>query len=159
MPHHLPATERDLDVEDVALTLPAAVSQDFASSSAAYVRLVDKIKLMEKQKRELRDDLMRLIETYGFESGNGSTALEMEKPVAGVTALVRQRSVKRLPPDDGAIERILRLHGLYDRCMRPVMQADEDEIWQCMQAGLISDEEIGEMYPQTEQYSLVPKKK
>lgn len=156
---HLPATDRDLDVEDVALTLPAAVSKDFSSASAAYVRLSDKIKTLEAQKKELRDDLMKLIETYGFETGNGSTALEMEKPVAGVTTLVRQRSVKRLPPDEGAIERILRQHDLYERCMRPVMQPDENEIWQCMQAGLISDDEVQEMYPQAEQYSLVPKKK
>lgn len=155
---HLPATDRDLDVEDVDLTLPSAVSKDFAQASTAYVRLTDKIKALETQKKELRDDLMRFIETYGYEAGNGSAALDLEKPVAGVTRLVRQRSVKRLAPDTGAIERILREHDLYDRCMRPVMQADENEIWQCLQAGMISDAEIAEMYPQAEQYSLVPKK-
>lgn len=155
---HLPATDRDLDVQDVELTLPVAVSKDFAQTSVAFVRLTEKIKKLEAQKRELRSDLLRFIETYGYESGNGSQSLDLEKPVAGFASLVRQRSVKRLAPNDGAIERILRNHDLYDRCMRPVMQPDENEIWQCLQAGLIDETELQEMYPQTEQYSLVAKK-
>lgn len=156
---HLPATERDLDVEDVELTLPAAVSKDFGQASVAFVRLSEKIKKLEEQKKELRSDLLQFIETYGYESGNGSQSLDLEKPVAGFATLIRQRSVKRLPPDEGAIERILRDNDLYERCMRPVMQPDDNEIWQCAQAGLINDDELLEMYPQKETYSLVPRKK
>ena len=154
----IPATDRDLDAEDIDMVMPSAVATDFATRSATFIRLNDKIKEMEAQKKALRDELMQFIETYGYDAG-GSQALELAKPVNGVTAMIRQRKVRKMPLDEQAAERILRSKKIYDRCTVEVRELDGDQIMACMYEGLLYEDELLEILPLKEEYSLVPKKK
>lgn len=155
---YLPATDRDLDAEDVDLVMPSSAATDFVARSTAFLRINDRIKEMETQKKALRDELMQFIADYGYET-NGSQALELPEPVNGVVALVRQRKVRKMPIDEQAAERILKDKDIYDRCTVEVRELDGDQIMAAMYEGLLSEDELLEILPLKEEYSLVPKKK
>ncbi len=155
---YLPATDRDLDAEDVDLVMPSSAATDFVARSTAFLRINDRIKEMETQKKVLRDELMQFIADYGYET-NGSQALELPEPVNGVVALVRQRKVRKMPIDEQAAERILKDKDIYDRCTVEVRELDGDQIMAAMYEGLLSEDELLEILPLKEEYSLVPKKK
>ena len=155
---YLPATDRDLDAEDVDLVMPSSAATDFVARSTAFLRINDRIKEMETQKKALRDELMQFIADYEYEA-NGSQALELPEPVNGVVALVRQRKVRKMPIDEQAAERILKDKDIYDRCTVEVRELDGDQIMAAMYEGLLSEDELLEILPLKEEYSLVPKKK
>lgn len=153
-----PVMDRDLDIADVESPMPTTVAADFNTEATAYVRMRDRIEGLEKQKKSLRDRLMAFIETYGYDTSNGSLALDLPKPVAGVVRLVRQRSAKK-DLDADAAEQILRSRGLWDRCTTTVRVLNEDEIMACLYEGELTDGDMEEMFPVKEIYSLVAKKK
>ena len=113
--------------------------------------------LADEAKRDMeshRRPLMKALADLGEEDDNGHRTLYLSHPVDKWGAVTRQRRVS-VGQDDQAIEAILTRHGLKERCVKMVPQVDEDAIMACVYEGLLTEEEVYEMFPQKVTYALV----
>ena len=110
-------------------------------------------KLMDKEKPVLNETL----DTYGERDANGHATIELDPPVHGIDALTRQRKVTHLQ-DDAKAEAIARAMGLFDRLFKPVMVLDEDAVMVAREEGLLTDQQVEQMFPQKVTHALMPRK-
>lgn len=123
----------------------------------AFITLKREIEALTKAQNEIKARLNDIVERYGDVDDKGHVWLNLEAPVDGYVAMQRQRRVSQ-KLDELAAERILTEAKLYDRCyiMQPVLQ--EDEVMACLYEGLISEDQIDEMFPKTITWAFVPSK-
>lgn len=90
---------------------------------------------------------------------DGHRWADLPEEVEGVARIQYQRRVSN-KPDPEAVERILSQHGLLDRCTKVehVVKVDEEEVMAAMYEGLLSEEEVSQMYPQTVTHAVVCKR-
>ena len=60
--------------------------------------------------------------------------------------------------DDAKAEAIARAMGLFDRLFKPVMVLDEDAVMVAREEGLLTDQQVEQMFPQKVTHALMPRK-
>lgn len=129
------------------------ISRDFK----AFVTLKREIETLTKAQNEIKARLVDVVERYGEADDKGHVWFNLADQIDGYVAMQRQRRVSQ-KLDEAVAEALLTSKDLFDRCysMQPVLQ--EDEVMACLYEGLLTEEEIDEMFPKTITWAFVPSK-
>lgn len=145
-------TDRELDWGAVAL----AVRQ--------YASIQAQEKVLAPRKKELRDRLLALAKAEGVPDDKGHLRFMFPEPVEGIAGLKVENRVSRTLDEEKA-EEVLKsivvdVDGvtLWDECIEYVPQLDEDAVMAAHYNGVISQEQIDEMYPISITEAFVPVK-
>jgi hypothetical protein len=122
-----------------------------------YAGVRSQSELIRARETELKKRLATIVEEYGEEDEKGHLWLVLPEATGGWQSLKRERRV-RTGLDEDKAERILAAAGLTERCykMEPVL--DQDEIMAALYEGLLTEQQVDEMYPQTVSFAFVPVK-
>jgi hypothetical protein len=165
MPRDLISSVRDFSDEQDTLgehnvePMDDAQRQHFEQLAREMVLTQEQKKRVAKRESELKPTLMKMLERHGLpygEEGQHQT-VEFAKPIRGIARFVRQRKVLR-ETDEVKAEAIARRKDLYERLFKPVMMLDEDAVVVAREQGLLTDDEVEEMFPKKIQYAFVPEK-
>lgn len=139
-----------MDIPDDA----AAQFDDHARRYLNFRRQRDEMtKLMDAEKKPV----MEILEQYGEEDAKGHKHLPVDPPVHGIVGMTRQRKVTHTT-DEVKAEAIARALGLYERLFKPAMVLDEDAVMVAREQGLLTDQQVDQMFPQKVSYALMPEK-
>ena len=125
-----------------------------------------KILLIQEQKKRLTDteatikaNLMKTLEHYGAPYGPEGQHLSIKFPEAirGYVRFVRQQKVS-IHTDETKAEAIARSKGLYDRLFISMPVLDEGAVMVAREEGLLTDDEIAEIFPKKVIWAFVPEK-
>lgn len=131
---------------------------DLANANAArYLHLKGEIKEREVEANRLKPKLMGFLEKNGEEDDQGSLWYDLPTEVEGYTALKREKRIGQTVDADKTLS-VLQAKGLEKRCYRMEPVLDEQEVLKAVSEGLISDEELAEMFPPKVTWALVPSK-
>lgn len=128
--------------------------QDFK----AYIHLKKQIDDLSDLQSEIKKKLIAFVETNGETDDKGHVWFDLPEEFEGYKGMQRQRRVSQKLDMDAAQE-ILDKLGLSDRCVKMVPSLDEDEVMACLYEGLLTEDEIDQMFPKTITWAFVPVKK
>jgi hypothetical protein len=120
---------------------------------AEYITIKRRIDDMSKDVGKLKSELSDIVDTDGEPDEKGHLIYELPENVAGVTALKRQRRVSQ-SLNQAVAEEILNKKDIYARCFKMVPVLDESEVMACLYDGLLTEEEIDEMFPKSVSYAF-----
>lgn len=131
-----------------------------AMSVSLYRTLKDQQAVLAKRVLEIRDELSEFVESAGYTDDKGHQRVPLPEEVSGVRALVRQRKAPRVFDPEKAeeiLQAIVCEDGgtLWDNCTEMVAVLDEDKVMAAQYEGLLTEEQIDEMYPISESWSFV----
>lgn len=129
----------------------------FMPKVAEFISLRSRIDDMSKQRDSIKADLAELVDTVGEPDEKGNLWLRLPHEVDGFTSLQRQRKVSQSLDEDEASS-ILLSKGLTERCYKMVPMLDEAEVMACLYEGLLTEEEIDEMFPKKVSYAFLTSK-
>jgi len=118
-----------------------------------FVATKRRIDDLSKENNKIKAELSDLVDTDGIPDEKGHLLYDLPQTIAGVTALKRQRRVSQ-SLDPGVADKILKDKGIYDRCYKMVPTLDESEVMACLYDGLLTEEEIDEMFPKSVSYAF-----
>jgi hypothetical protein len=131
---------------------------DPQSQIREYIKLAATMDALEKRRKELRDQLMEIIDTEGYEDEKGNVQYELEAPVDGVLRLEKQgRRSRKI--DEEVAERIIEERGLADDVYQMVRVIDEDALMAAFYEDKLTEEELDEMFPVKVTWALMTAKK
>lgn len=134
--------------------VPAVSLDEFDVQAREYVHLKSEESNIRKRLAALKDKIMERL-VLADDDADGHQTVDVDIP--GASALQRQRRVSS-KMDPVRAEEILRGAGVWERCAPPVPVVQEDQIYACLYEGLLSEDDVFEMFPQTITYALVVKK-
>jgi len=118
-----------------------------------FVATKRRIDDLSKENNKIKAELSDLVDTDGIPDEKGHLLYDLPQTIAGLTALKRQRRVSQ-SLDSGVADKILKDKGIYDRCYKMVPTLDESEVMACLYDGLLTEEEIDEMFPKSVSYAF-----
>lgn len=137
----------ELEVTKEFLKLPQTKQAMVLTAAIEYERMNQQEKLIKARRdKQLRPIVEGAADAYGTEDANGHVHLVMESD--GVEAeVIRTKKVTRTM-NELAAERILKNAGLYESCIQQVIswEIDEDKIIEAYNAGLLSAEDLDNMF-------------
>jgi len=165
MPRDLIESEvRDFSGEQTVTTpehqpLSEAQMEEFLRQAREMVLVREQKARTAKREDQLKGVLMDVLATFGEPYGDEGQhrTIRFPKPIRGIAAFVRQRKTLH-EIDETKAEAIARRKGLYDRLFKPVMALDETAVMVAHEEGLLTDEEVAEMFPAKIQYAFVAEK-
>jgi hypothetical protein len=120
---------------------------------AEYVTVKRRIDDMSKEQNKIKAELSEVVDVDGEPDEKGHLIYNLPETVAGVTALKRQRRVSQ-SLDQTVAEDILKKKKIYDRCFKMIPVLDEAEVMACLYDGILTEEEIDEMFPKSVSYAF-----
>ena len=123
-----------------------------------YAFLKKQTEYLEKQIKELRENLFSHSEESGEVDDKGNLILPFEKDIEGYTSVMKQRRVSR-KIDAGVAEQLISEKNLEEELYKTVRIVDEDALMAALYEGKLTEEEVDEMYPQTIVWALVMNKR
>lgn len=146
--------------EDLDLDMQAVVQ------AATEFSLLDRQeKALAKRKKELRDRLYGLVEIEGQEDEKGNLLLPLPSLCGDIQALQLQRRVSR-PLNAELAEEILKSivmsedsgeeTYLWDDCVEWVAVLDESKVMAAHYDGLLTEEQVDQMFPEVESFAFSP---
>jgi len=133
-------------------------SDDLTGQTTEYAMLKKSIDQYEARQKELKASLFAKIEADGFEDDKGNLWLELPEPVEGYVSLQKQKRVTR-KIDEMLAEDLIEKKGLANRLYKTVRVVDEDELMAALYEGLLTEEEVDEMFPAKIVWALMLSKK
>lgn len=131
---------------------------DFDSQVREFIRLKETIDSLDKRQKELRDQLMAVLDEDGYEDERGNVLYEFDTPVDGVVRLEKQRRTTR-KLDEVKAEEIIETNKLGEDVYKMVRVIDEDALMAAFYDGKLTEEELDEMFPVNVVWALrTPKK-
>jgi hypothetical protein len=130
--------------------LPDLNSDDPGDTSSLYrefVLLKKNIDDLTKRQDAIKKELSAFVEANGLEDDKGHKWFDMDE-YQGYVGMQRQRRVSQ-KIDEQACHDLILSKGLSARCyeLKPVL--DQEEVIKCVHEGLISEDELDEMFPKT----------
>lgn len=122
-----------------------------------YSFLKNQLEFIEKEQKELRNDLFEELDASGEVDDKGNLLIELPEEVNGSSVLMKQRRTSR-KINQAKAEEIIEAKGLQDKLFKTVTIIDEDALMAALYSDELTEEEIEEMYPQTITWALVFKK-
>jgi hypothetical protein len=112
-----------------------------------------------KRESELKGVLMDELVSFGEPSGSEGQhrTIRFPRPIRGIKAFIRQAKIVT-EVDETKAEAIARQRGLYDRLFKPVMQLDDAAVMVALEEGLLTDADIGDIFPKKTVYAFVAEK-
>jgi hypothetical protein len=129
----------------------------------SYIRQMATLKkesdLLAERMSEVKSFLTAAVENFGETDGRGHINLEVGDASVGIAGLQLQR---RSTPQENmeAIERILKTktdannQPLWQQCIKMVPAVQEDEVMKASFDGLLTEDDIAEMYPRKISYAF-----
>lgn len=121
-----------------------------------YKYLKEQIDLLSKRQKQIRDELMLLVENTGYEDDQGHLWVEFDEDIDGVGALQRQRRVSRSLDEESA-EKILTDAGVWDKCTELKRVVNEDAVMQALYDEELTEVDVDGVYPPKITWALVLK--
>jgi translation initiation factor IF-2 len=131
---------------------------DFNSQMREYVKLKASLTVLEARQKELRDKLFENIVSEGIEDSNGSWVYELPDPIDGVVKFEKQRRTTR-KLDELAADQIITSKKLEQVAYKTIQVIDEEAVYSLLYDGTLTEEDIDTMFPITETWALMTKKK
>ncbi len=131
---------------------------DLVSQTKEYSSIKKNIESYEARQKELKAELFAKIEADGFEDDKGNMWLELPEEVDGYLSLQKQKRVTRKINEDIASD-IITAKGLQDKLYKTVTVVDEDALMAALYEGLLTEEEVDEMFPGKVVWALMLSKK
>jgi bacterioferritin (cytochrome b1) len=133
-------------------------SDDLIGQTQEYAALKKNIEQFEARQKELKTSLFEKIDEDGFTDDKGNWWLELPEPVEGYVSLQKQKRVSR-KIDEMIAEDLIEKKGLAERLYKTVRVVDEDELMAALYEGLLTEEEVDEMFPPKIVWALMLSKK
>jgi len=131
-----------------------ADADDLVNQAKEYAFVKKQIDYLEKQKKELHTKLFEKIDGDGFTDDKGNVILELPTEVEGFVSVMKQRRVTRKINELKA-EEVITAHNLEDSLYKTIRVIDEDALMSALYEGVLTEEEVDEMYPQNVVWALV----
>ena len=122
-----------------------------------FLTLKRQIDDLSKEHSLIKTELSELVDTQGEVDDKGHKWIQLPEEIEGYKALQRQRKVSRRINEEAA-RKLLVEKKLSSRCYKSVPVLDEDEIMSCLYEGLLTEEEIDQIFPSTISWAFVPSK-
>lgn len=131
----------------------------FLDKTSSFLRLKNTISDLTTEANALRDELAAIVDEIGEEDESGSRWVPLpEEGIEGFSSLKRERRVSH-SVNETVAEEILKANGLYERCFDTVRVLNQDAVMGCLIEGLLTEEDVAEMFPAKVSWAFVPKKK
>ncbi|MFI2616698.1 hypothetical protein [Streptomyces sp. NPDC018584] len=131
---------------------------DFNRKAAQWALIKDRVETQQTLLDSLKSDMVEDLKEYGVRDDKGSYVIDLGRSyeVAGkkFTGLKYQKGTTRIADEDTA-ERLGKAKGLYDRLFPAQPAFDAQEVYVCFQEGLLSEEEVDEIFPEKVTWSFV----
>jgi bacterioferritin (cytochrome b1) len=131
---------------------------DLIGQTKEYSSLKKNIEQFETRQKELKASLFAKIESDGFEDDKGNLWLELPEEIDGYVSLQKQKRVSR-KIDEMVADDLIEKKGLADRLYKTIRVVDEDELMAALYEGLLTEEEVDEMFPPKIVWALMLSKK
>lgn len=137
-------------------TLETLEVSDLDTKYREFVLLKKNIDDLTARQNILKKDLSSFVDDNGLEDDKGHKWFDMPE-YQGYVGMQRQRRVSQKLDEEAAHE-LLREKGLTARCfeLRPVL--NEEAVMECLTEGLLTEDDIDSMYPQTITSAFILKK-
>lgn len=131
---------------------------DFNRKAAQWALIKDRVETQKTLLDSLKDDMVEDLKEFGVRDDKGSYVIDLGRSydVAGksFTGLKYQKGTTRIADEDTA-ERLGKEKGLYDRLFPPQPVFDAQEVYVLFQEGLLTEEEVDEIFPEKVTWSFV----
>ena len=131
--------------------------EQFKEQVRQYVVVKDEVKFLSDRENEMKQRVIDSLKELGEEDSRGHIVAEVNDEKTGISSVVHQKRISKSLDMDKA-ETILNLKGIKDRCIKLVPTINEDEIMAAYYEGLITEQEVDEMFPAKITYALLLKK-
>jgi hypothetical protein len=131
--------------------------EQFKEQVRQYVVVKDEVKFLSDRENEMKQRVIDSLKELGEEDSRGHIVAEVNDEKTGISSVVHQKRISKSLDMDKA-ETILNLKGIKDRCIKLVPTINEDEIMAAYYEGLITEQEVDEMFPAKITYALFLKK-
>jgi hypothetical protein len=131
--------------------------EQFKEQVRQYVVVKDEVKFLSDRENEMKQRVIDSLKELGEEDSRGHIVAEVNDEKTGISSVVHQKRISKSLDMDKA-EAILNLKGIKDRCIKLVPTINEDEIMAAYYEGLITEQEVDEMFPAKITYALFLKK-
>jgi hypothetical protein len=123
-----------------------------------YIVLKDEVEFLNQRQTEIKKRVIESLLEIGEEDSRGHIVAEINDEKSGLTRItvVHQKRISKSLDIDKA-ESILNAKGIKDRCIKLVPTINEDEIMAAYYEGLITEQEVDEMFPSKITYALLVK--
>jgi len=116
-------------------------------------RIDSTVAIQNDIKEKLRDGLKQL----GEIDDRGHVVVEVNDDLTGIKKVINQRKVSK-SLDMSVAEEILKEKGLHERCVTMIPVLDEEAIMAAYYEGLVTEEDIDNMFPAKVTWALVMSK-
>jgi hypothetical protein len=131
--------------------------EQFKEQVRQYVVVKDEVKFLSDRENEMKQRVIDSLKELGEEDSRGHIVAEVNDEKTGISSVVHQKRISKSLDMDKA-ETILTSKGIKDRCIKLVPTINEDEIMAAYYEGLITEQEVDEMFPAKITYALLLKK-
>jgi hypothetical protein len=131
--------------------------EQFKEQVRQYVVVKDEVKFLSDRENEMKQRVIDSLKELGEEDSRGHIVAEVNDEKTGISSVVHQKRISKSLDMDKA-ETILNSKGIKDRCIKLVPTINEDEIMAAYYEGLITEQEVDEMFPAKITYALLLKK-
>lgn len=131
--------------------------EKFKEEVRQYILLKDEVEFLNQRQTEIKKRVVESLLEVGEEDNRGHIVAELNDEKFGRTTVVHQKRISKSLDMDKA-ESILNAKGIKERCIKLVPTINEDEIMAAYYEGLITEEEVDEMFPAKVSYALLIKK-
>lgn len=131
--------------------------EQFKEQVRQYVVVKDEVKFLSDREYEIKQRVIESLKEFGEEDSRGHIIVEVNDEKTGINSVVHQKRISKSLDMDKA-ETILTSKGIKDRCIKMVPTINEDEIMAAYYEGLITEQEVDEMFPAKVTYALLLKK-
>ena len=140
--------------------MPQAALDQYLADALYIILIQEQKRRLTETEADLKQSLMATLEAYGEPYGpeGQHQTITFPAPIRGYTRLVRQCKVS-ITVDEARAEAISRGKGLFRRLFKPVLVLDEGAVMVAREEGLLTDEEVAEIFPKKVIWAFVPEKK
>ena len=119
--------------------------------------------VMKKRKEEVRNLLVAMVNEFGEEDEKGNLVLDLDDEINGVFCLVNQRKIGRSLDGEVAEEMLTSIltetGTLWDDCVEWIPALDEDKVMAAHYDGLLTEQQVDEMFPMRESWAFTTPKR
>jgi len=155
----IPSEIRDFTEENRVSTDVIEVTEDYLKQSREMILLREQKARLEAREAELKKELLAVLEAMGEPYGpeGQHRTIAFPRPIRNIARFVRQtKSTTKV--DLIKAEAIARSKGIHDRLFTMQPTLDQDAVMVAVEEGLITDEELADIFPRTTTYAFVVEK-
>lgn len=121
-----------------------------------YVTLKDEITTLEARVKTLKARITKAVDTFGEANDKGHVVLHLGDEQTA-QAIVKQRRVSKVF-DETVANTILSERNLTETCTKTVTVLDQDAVMAAYYDGILSDDDINQMFPEKITWALTLEK-